>query len=650
MRENLRVWAPDAGRITLHLTDDEREVAMVPLVGGGRGGVGGDGVGGGGAGLAAGWWTSAEPLSPGTRYLLAVDDNPPVPDPRTRRQPEGVHGPSEIVDFAAFPWTDAAWTGVPTRGAMTYELHVGTFTPEGTFAAAIEKLPHLVDLGVDIVEVMPIAPVPGTRNWGYDGVELYAVTENYGGPVGFAAFVDAAHALGLGVCLDVVYNHLGPDGNYLSLFGPYFTDTHATPWGDAVNLDGENSGPVRRFIIDNALQWVRDFHVDALRLDAVAYLIDDSERHILAELADEVHAFAAASGRHIGLIAESDLNDPLMITPTSEGGLGMDCQWDDDVHQALHVAATGETFAYYEDFAKPGALEKVFRHAFAHDGNYSTFREQFWGAPVPDGMDGHSFVVCTENLDQVGNRAIGDRPSATLEPGHISAQLALLMGSPFSPMLFMGQEWGTRGPFQFFTDHAESLGEAVAKGRQEEFADWDWLAVYNGNDAAEGGNSGDGSSGDRGSSDSDSSDAGSGDGGTDSSAPITVPNPQDEETFLASKLDWDELKSADHARFFEFTKKLIALRKQVPDFRSGDLTSSEIVRLGDSGYLRRGSSYVVFSFEENARVVIPHSELTTALTWGEPTIQSTRPDTLEVTFTEPGAAVLIPEVGDGGDS
>ena len=634
MPENLRVWAPRAGRLTLHLTDDKREVPMVPLA------TVADGAGldtsahsdratqGGGA---DGWWVSPEPLSPGTRYLLAVDDNPPFPDPRTRRQPEGVHGPSEIVDVASFPWTDAQWTGIPARGAITYELHVGTFTPEGTFAAAIEKLPHLVDLGVDLIEVMPIVPVPGARNWGYDGVELYAVTENYGGPEGFAAFVDAAHALGLGVCLDVVYNHLGPDGNYLSVFGPYFTDTHMTPWGDAVNLDGENSGPVRRFIIDNALQWVRDYHVDALRLDAVAHLVDDSERHILAELADEVHAFAAASGRHIGLIAESDLNDPRMVTPTSEGGLGMDCQWDDDVHHALHVAATGETFAYYEDFTKPGSLEKVFRHAFAHDGNYSTFREQYWGAPVPEGMDGRAFVACTEDHDQVGNRAIGDRPSASLSQGQVAAQLALLLGSPFTPMLFMGQEWGTRRPFQFFTDHVGDLGEAVAKGRQEEFAGWDWLGVY----------------------------------GADS---VTVPNPQDDETFLASKLDWAEVESEEYASFFDFTKQLIALRKQIADFASGDLSGSEIVRLGGSGYLRRGDSYVVFSFEEDSRVAIPApgdgamtstptscdnpsgiatSGLTAVLSWGEPAIEHTRPGVLNIHFTEPGVAVLTPAISGG---
>ena len=592
MLEKLRVWAPDAQHLTLHLTQEDRELAMVPLRESGDREV------------EDGWWVSPEPLEPGTRYLLAVDDQPPFPDPRTRRQPEGVHGPSEIVDLSSFVWSDEGWGGVPARGALTYELHIGTFTPEGTFAAAIGKLPHLKELGVDLVEVMPIVPVPGERNWGYDGVELYAVTENYGGPAGFAAFVDAAHSLEMGVCLDVVYNHLGPDGNYLSVFGPYFTDGHETPWGWAVNLDGENNAPVRRFIIDNALQWVRDYHVDALRLDAVAYLIDNSPRHVLAELSDEVHSFAAATGRHIGLIAESDLNDPLMVTPTSEGGHGLDCQWDDDIHHALHVYATDETFAYYADFDKPGALEKVFRHAFVHDGTYSTFRKEYWGAPVGSQIDGHAFVAYTEDHDQVGNRAIGDRPSAKLSAGERAAQLGLLLASPFSPMLFMGQEWGTRRPFQFFTDHDGELGEAVARGRQNEFADWDWLSIYAG-------------------------------------AEIEVPNPQLEKTFEDSKLDWSELDEQEHARFLAFTRDAIALRKETPDFAGGDRTQTELVRLDGSGYLRRGSCYAVYSLEAEARVSLPARGLRAALDWGSPAVSSPRGGVTQVDFAEPGVLFLV---------
>ncbi len=622
MFENLRVWAPSAHRVILHLTGEGRQLHMVPL-----GESGSERTEGG-------WWMSPDPLEPGTHYLLAVDDEAPFPDPRTRRQPQGVHGPSEIMDLSSFAWTDADWAGVPARGALTYELHIGTFTPEGTFAAAIEKLPHLKELGVDLVEVMPITPVPGERNWGYDGVELYAVTENYGGPAGFAAFVDAAHALGMGVCLDVVYNHLGPDGNYLSIFGPYFTDRHETPWGWAINLDGEDNGPVRRFIIDNAMQWVRDYHVDALRLDAVAFLIDDSPRHILADLSDEIHSFAAATGRHISLIAESDLNDPLMVTATSEGGRGMDCQWDDDIHHALHVYATEETFAYYADFAKPGALEKVFRAAFVHDGTYSTFRRKHWGAPVAPEMDGHAFVAFTEDHDQVGNRAIGDRPSVKLSAGQRAAQLSLLLASPFSPMLFMGQEWGTRQPFQFFTDHSGELGEAVAQGRQNEFADWDWLSIYEEVPRAR----------------SSSREQGQGsqltpqghDDETGEHSEIEVPNPQLDKTFRDSTLDWSELEEGEHARFLRFTKEAIALRKNTPEIASGDRSRTELVRLDKSGYLRRAGCYVVYSLQPDTRVSVPAGGLKEGLAWDSPSVSMPREGVTQVDFAEPGVVFLLP--------
>ena len=597
MAENLRVWAPRASRLTLHLPDRGEVLPMTPVSEyTTRVTMDAD----------SGWWISPDPLPAGTRYLLAVDDRDPVPDPRTRRQPEGIHGPSEIVDVEAFAWTDAHWRGVEARGAVTYELHIGTFTPEGTFAAAAAKLPYLRELGIDFVEIMPITPVPGRRNWGYDGVELYAVTENYGGPESFAAFVDAAHSNGIGVCLDVVYNHLGPDGNYLSFFGPYFTDTHKTPWGSAVNLDSDSSGPVRQFLLDNAMQWVRDYHVDALRLDAVAYLIDTSNRHILAELSDTIHAFAAETGRFISLIAESDLNDPLMVTPTNEGGYGMDCQWDDDIHHALHTYATGETFAYYADFAAPGALEKVMRHGFLHDGTYSTFRERIWGAPVPENIDGHAFIGCTEDHDQVGNRALGDRPSAALTPGQRAAQLGLLLASPYSPMLFMGQEWGTRTPFQFFTDHHEELGRLVAEGRQREFSSWDWLSVY-----------------------------------PEHEGQREVPHPQHNATFSGSILDWSEKEDAECQAFLAFTRAALALRASTPDFASGDRLGTELVRFGRAGYLRRGASYAVYSFDGEATVSLPVADVQTALTWGAPRVTHPRDGMTQVFFEEPGIVFLV---------
>ncbi|WP_165819908.1 malto-oligosyltrehalose trehalohydrolase [Ancrocorticia populi] len=589
MAENLRVWAPKAHELTVHITGSGEDIPMMPA---------------GPAPEDAGWWISPQPLASGTRYGLRIDGADPLPDPRSRRQPEGIHGPSEVVDLANFLWSDSQWLGVDARGAVTYELHIGAFTPHGTFEAAAAKLPHLAELGVDIVEVMPIVPVPGTRNWGYDGVSLYAVTENFGGPAAFAAFVDAAHAHGIGVCLDVVYNHLGPDGNYLSQFGPYFTDKHETPWGWAVNLDGENNAPVRRYLIENAMQWIRDYHVDALRLDAVAFLIDTSQRHFLAELSDEVSAFAAATGRKISLIAESDLNDPIMVTPTSEGGRGMTGQWDDDIHHALHAYATEESFAYYADFREPGALEKVFSQAFAHNGNYSTFRGANWGAPLAPGTSGHRFVACTEDHDQVGNRAIGDRPSAKLSPGQLAAQMGLLLASPFSPMLFMGQEWATRTPFQFFTDHSGDLGKAVEEGRINEFKDWNWLSIY----------------------------------GDDE---IRVPNPQHESTFKDSTLDWHEVDEPEHRDFLAFVREAIALRRATPQFASGDLATTEIVRLGRSGYLRRADAFVAYSFEPDACVALPASGLDAALSWGGPEVTACGTGSA-VTFTQPGVAFLLP--------
>lgn len=464
-------------------------------------------------------------LPAGTDYLLSIDDGERRPDPRSRWQPGGVHQASRTFDAAAHAWADGQWPGLDALGRVFYEMHVGTFTDEGTLDAAIERLPHLVELGVEVVELMPVAAFPGERGWGYDGVALYAVQQSYGGPAALQRFVDAAHGLGLGVCLDVVYNHFGPAGNYAPVFGPYFTERHHTPWGAGINLDDRDNGGVRRFIVDNALQWLRDFHIDALRLDAVHALADDSGRHILAELSDEVHAWAKASGRTATLIAESDLNNPAMITPTVSGGLGMDGQWDDDVHHALHSYLTGETFGYYVDFGAPETLKKAFEHVFVHDGGYSTFREQNWGAPVADNVDRSRFVVFTQNHDQVGNRALGDRPDVRLDAGTVAGGAALLLLGPFTPLLFQGQEWGTRTPFQYFTHHDDELGELVRIGRTKEFATHGWEQIY-------------------------------GPG-------MQVPNPQSAETFLASKLDWTELGSPAHRAMLDWHRRLIALRGQL---------------------------------------------------------------------------------------
>lgn len=479
----LRVWAPEAHAVRVHIMREgaDEQVAIADMSKG-----------------RDGWWVGPS-VTDGDEYAFEVDGNGPFPDPRSAWQPHGVHSFSRVFDPTAFAWTDSAWSGRDARGTVTYELHIGTFTPAGTLDAIIgRQLKDLAARGIQMIELMPVAAFPGDRGWGYDGVSLYAVHEAYGGPAALQRFVDAAHAVGLGVCLDVVYNHLGPDGNYLSQFGPYFTDAHETPWGWAVNLDQPGSRGTRDFIIDNALRWFDEFHIDALRLDAVHALVDDSDTHILAELSQRTADLSERLGRPLSLVAESDLNQPRTVVPVDEGGWGMTAQWADDVHHALHSYLTGETHGYYEDFGSIETLDKAYRKVFVHDGSMSTFRGKAWGAPVPDDTDRQRFVVFASNHDQVGNRAIGDRPSSTLSPGGQAASLALILLSPFTPMLFMGEEYGETRPFMFFTDHDEPLGTAVSEGRMSEFAGHGWEDLYGGS--------------------------------------VDVPDPQDRQTFLRSKL------------------------------------------------------------------------------------------------------------------
>jgi maltooligosyltrehalose trehalohydrolase len=462
-----------------------------------------------------------ERLAPGTRYGYRIDaDATVLPDPRSRSQPDGVHAPSEVVDLIDFPWTDGAWTGRQLAGAVLYELHVGTFTPEGTLDSAIIRLPHLVELGVDAVELLPVNAFDGAHNWGYDGVLWFAVDHTYGGPRAYQRFVDACHALGLAVVQDVVYNHLGPSGNVLPRFGPYLRTGAQNTWGDSVNLDEPE---VRSFIVDNALMWCRDFHVDGLRLDAVHALVDESPVHILRELSAEIDALAASVGRPLTLIAESDLNDPVMVTPREAGGHGVHAQWSDDFHHALHVAVTGETSGYYADFEHLDALAKVLTRGFFHDGIWSSFRGRDHGQPI----DTTSFaawrlVVAAQNHDQIGNRAAGDRLSATVDPDRLAVTAMLLLTAPFTPMLFMGEEWGAHTPWQFFTAFGPELGAATSAGRIGEFAAMGW---------------------DR----------------------DNVPDPQDPVTFARSKLDWSEPARGEHARLFAVHRELISLRRSLPD-------------------------------------------------------------------------------------
>ncbi len=520
----IRVWAPSAKRVDIDVAPVGGLTTTSPMTP-----------------SPGGWWvwhdghTPAYPLD----YAFRLDGGQPTPDPRSPWQPEGVDGPSRTFDTTAHAWQDAGWRGprdgAGALGGVFYELHVGTFTAEGTFDAALERLDHLVSLGVDVVEVMPVAAFPGRWGWGYDGVDLYAVHAPYGGPAAFQQFVDACHGKGLGVCLDVVYNHLGPSGSYLSRFGPYFTDAHHTPWGAAVNLDRPGSEVVRRFVIDNALRWLRDFHVDALRLDAVHELKDGSDRHVLAQLSDETAALADEIGRPLTLVAESDLNDPVMVTPTAQGGMGVSAQWADDVHHALHAALTGDSQGYYSDFAEPGALAKTLREVFLHDGRWSSFRGRRWGAPVDRAAhSGHLFVAYLQTHDQVGNRATGDRISACVTPGQQAIGAALYLTSAFTPMIFMGEEYAASTPWQFFTDFQDpELAEIVREGRRGEFEGHGW-------DAAD------------------------------------VPDPQDAATRDRSVLDWSQPAGEGHRRMLAWYTALIDLRRREPELRDDRLDAVEV--------------------------------------------------------------------------
>ena len=546
----LRVWAPLPGSVEVE-TDGAR-TPMTPL--------------------ADGWWT-AEIGGPGTDYAFVLDGGDPRPDPRSAWQPHGVHGPSRVYDHAAFEWTDELWRGLPLAGAVLYELHVGTFTAEGTFDAAIARLDHLVELGVDAVELLPCNAFAGERGWGYDGVAWYAVHHPYGGPDGLKRLVDACHARGIGVVMDVVYNHLGPAGNYLPEFGPYLTDAHTTPWGSAVNLDRAGSEEVRRYILDNASMWLRDYHVDGLRLDAVHALVDERATHLLEELAVEVEALGAQLRKPLFLVAESDLNDPRMVTSREAGGNGLSGQWADDVHHALHANLTGETAGYYGDFLGLPALAKVLTGVFLHDGTWSSFRGRVHGRPVPTTLPGSRFVVYLQDHDQVGNRATGDRISATLSDGLLKVGAALVLTSPFTPMLWMGEEWGARTPWQFFSDHEGDLGEAVRNGRRAEFASHGW----------------------------DTED---------------VPDPQAEQTFLDSKLDWSELHQERHAELLEWTRQLIALRRQRIELSDGRRDRVQVTYDEDARWLvvRRGRLHVICNLSgERTQVPVPGDALETVL-------------------------------------
>ena len=415
--------------------------------------------------------------SAGDRYAYIVDGSQPLPDPVSRHLPEGVHGPTETVDASAFSWSDSTWHGLELAEYVIYELHIGTFTQQGNFDSATQKLDYLKQLGITVVEVMPVAATPGKRNWGYDGVSPYAVQTNYGGPEAFRRFVDAAHNHGIAVILDVVYNHLGPEGNYLPMFAPYFTARHHTPWGKAINYDDDGCHGVRRFVVDNALYWIREYHLDGLRLDAVQTIKDDSPKHILAEIQRETQALASELKRSVCVIAETDENDSRYITAASTGGYGLDGVWSDDFHHAVHAYFTGERQGYYQDFGDPEQIARALRDGYVFQGEL--FR--FWNKPrgtSPENVPLPANVICNQNHDQVGNRAKGERLSALIPRGARKLAAALLLLAPHTPLLFMGQEYGETAPFQFFADFEDpALKKAVSEGRRSEFKDFDFNEV-----------------------------------------------------------------------------------------------------------------------------------------------------------------------------
>ena len=512
-RCSFRVWAPLVNRVELKLLGPAGRV--IPL-----------------ARDADGYHSAVvADVTPGAEYVFTLNRLHERPDPASRCQPHGVHGPSAVVD-TRFPWSDAGWHGLPLEDYVIYELHVGTYTHEGTFEAIVPHLDRLRDLGVTAIELMPVAQFPGSRNWGYDGVYPFAAQNSYGGPDGLRTLVDACHSRGLAVILDVVYNHLGPEGNYLSDFGPYFTDRFSTPWGKALNFDDRSSDEVRRYFIENALWWITDCHIDALRLDAVHAILDLSAEHLLEELARRVDARARRLNRQVHLIAESDLNDPRLIRTREMGGYGLDAQWSDDFHHSLHALLTAEDSGYYSDFGKVEHLARAIRNGFVYAGGHSAFRGRKHGREAA-GIPGERFVICAQNHDQVGNRMLGDRLTRLASFEELKLAAAAVILSPFVPLLFMGEEYGETAPFPYFISHSDpGLIEAVRAGRREEFSGFRWAGE--------------------------------------------PPDPQSLATFESAILDHGRRGRGNHARLLEFYRELLQLRRTHTALRELDRTRMEV--------------------------------------------------------------------------
>jgi maltooligosyltrehalose trehalohydrolase len=527
------VWAPKRKKVAVKIGE-----AIYPMEGPGDRGY---------------WTVRVDDAGPGTDYaFLLEDDATPYPDPRSLWQPHGVHGASRLYDHFGFHWDDETWQGPPLSGAVIYELHIGTFTPEGDFDAAISKLRYLYDLGITHVEVMPVAEAAGDRGWGYDGVDLFATNSCYGGPDAFKRFVNACHAQGIGVILDVVYNHFGPVGNYTGKFGPYVTNKHKTPWGDAVNLEDRGSDEVRKYFSDNALMWMREFHVDGLRLDAIHELVDRSAVHFLEQLAANVDNLSATVGRRLILIAESDLNNPCIVRPIEANGYGMDAQWTDDFHHALftllHVE-DDQSKGYYSDFGEFECLAKSLKDMYVYDGVYSEYRKRHHGRPV-DSLSAHHFIGFIQNHDQVGNRATGDRLEHIIGVPRTKIALGIVMTAPFIPMLFQGEEFAASTPFLYFADHEDpEMARLVAEGRKKEFAAFGWDEEQ-------------------------------------------IPNPEEMSTFTNSRLNWAEVKEPKHLDMLEWTTRLIHIRRNSISLNDGDRGHLKVTFSEEEKWLRMDRNLV----------------------------------------------------------
>lgn len=558
------VWAPKHEQVEVHIVEPgERLLPMQRLKDGYH-------------------HASASDVPPGALYRFRVSGQAEWPDPASRSQPQGVHGPSQVVD-PHFRWSDASWRGLRLEQYVTYELHVGTFTVEGTFAAILPRLDELKELGVTAIELMPVAQFPGPRNWGYDGVYPFAVQNSYGGPAGLKALVNECHRRGLAVVLDVVYNHLGPEGNYLGQYAPYFTERYRTPWGEALNFDGAHSDDVRRYFIENALAWVTDFHIDALRLDAIHAIVDASALPFLWELGAAVRQRAKKLRRQIHVIPESDRNDSRVIRPVAQGGYSLDAQWSDDFHHALHTLLTGEREGYYVDFGQLAHLARAFTDGYVYSGQYSAYRRRRHGNASRD-LPARQFVVCAQNHDQVGNRRLGERLTALVDFESLKLAAGVVTLSPYLPLLFMGEEYGESAPFLYFTSHSDpGLIEAVRKGRREEFVRFNWQGE--------------------------------------------VPDPQDEATFARSRLRWELRGQGQHKTLRQFYRELLALRRRIPALAQADKFTMTVTLLEKESVLSvrrwRGPSevFAVFHFGTQpvqVKLPIPAGRWKRILDSGEP--------------------------------